>query len=362
MHRFFRGHIMDTRRLKSRKEVFNLLNNKHHRRKMRKSNGLVDRPRYGIFDNGKCYKINLGGNKSHGDSTNISNASNDIQPSTSSQRQTETVAITQSTCNMMTPADQTMSIAENDNTFYNIPSVSHRRTNEINDSVVRTPGTTLFPDIVHSNGTIGFLTLSPTINSNQPTTLSSYHGSSSFDASGRSYSHSNTNDFELSTPHATVSNQLQCRGFTNSDYSFGYIMRRNPVDSTAASINRFEDYSLFTPASRIHRDETMGASIDISECSFSMQSLSQSPNNRTITSNVSSSKRAYCSQYTDTTSHSNTHKRHCSRNSNECIGFPQLTTEMIYESKTTAARRAHERLFGRGNKPLFETPDLLSFL
>lgn len=347
MNRHIRSRIMENRRLKSRKDIFNLLSNKRRRRKIQKPIATINKSRYGLFEIGKCFKIKLGDDKCSKNSANASNVCNEI-PSTIDAREIETIDESQLTFNIDTPAHKAPSIAQNDSLFLSdiTVSVGDGRMNNMMDFEIKSSGATHLSNINCTNSAIGYFTMNQDAISTPRTPLDFYLENNSFNDSDQSYnnySKDNTHD-ELSTPHKNGINRTQCSDNLNRDYSFGTMTVR---DATGSSFVEPLPNTIFG-------DETINTTTNPSEWSYY-----NTPDFRTFATHLSMSERSYRNVFTNTTLYADKHQRNCPKSLDECKEFPELTAQMVLEAKSTAAKRAHEKVFGGGYEPLLEA---LSFL
>lgn len=368
---FLRARAMENRRLKSRQNIFNLLNTGQPRRKPKhKRECDIKKSRYGLFDNGMCFNISLPTSKLTVVTANVS----------ASKKTAPAIEITpfvrrHQTMNQPTPdldfdvpdtnrfAMPTQATTNFNDNFTVDDGPSFRMVDFELDS---SPRASLFPNPVQSVasfGNFGFFgeedSVVPAVNKayamtstgdsiNTPDTITTncfmpYNtGTTSFFMPPAPYSTTSykTPDNYVNRPNSICCTSLFGQNASGSDFTF--VSQANDYRQCMPS-----QYPIGNSHSRNDRTKRRY-----------QRSADPPPYSQTTSAFQTQSSlqpTRYNAQYAHSASPDSLVSGD-SENWSEFAEIPQLTAQMIYEAKSKGAKRAHDQLFGHSQPPLFDWP------
>lgn len=347
-----RARILENRRRQSRKHICSLLSNKlSHRRKWNKSQN-IEKSRFGLLDNGKCYKVKLGKN-----SLNMNKISPNTQTNTMEENQ-----FTQSTFNLEHSAGN-KSLSQYDNLLNSTSTVDGDAIEEMTAFEPETPND-LFP--LHNVNNAAMTNYDSSIDDCSDATTNIFKTNNDYDRAQMTMSSlvskvslnadstQGFNPFIMDDSQPSTPTKLpKSLESIHTDHLFKlstsdqrrYIGSSNLANPRSSTIYSSPDSELSTLASAW------------SEWSQNTTNNYETPYNQPFAYSTIAPTTIAPSGYSESVNRID-HDRYCTKYCTDCKDFPQLTMEMIYDAKSAGAKRAYEQLFGKRDEPLSD--DMLS--
>lgn len=359
---------MENRRLKSRQNIFNLLNSGQPRRKPHKRKCDIKKSRCGLFDNGMCFKISLPTSEFNVVAANVNAATK-----TSPVIETTPFVRRQQAMNQPTPdfdfdapdanrfAMPTQATANFNDNFSVDDSPAFKMVDFELDS---SPRASLFHNpaqSVSSFGNYGFFAEKDSV---VPAASKAYAMTSTGDSINTPDTISTNCFMPYNTatpsfcmppaPYATASYKTP-KNFANEPNSIccTSFFGENSSGSEFTFVNQTNDYRQRMPSlypveeSHSRNDRTKRRY----QCSANPPPYSRTTGAMQAQSSFQPTR--YSAQYTHSTCPDSLVSGD-SENWSEFGQMPQLTVQMIYEAKSKGAKRAHDQLFGNSQPPLFD--------